>query len=119
MIQNMEALRQAREEAKQVYVHPVLLQYMADLVHATRDDKEILSGVSPRGTLALVHAAQAYAWIQGRDYLVPEDIKTVAVPVMAHRLVLTRGYGSALTGEKKIKEILEQVTVPTEEWERK
>lgn len=110
---------QAREEAKQVYVHPVLLQYMADLVHATRDDKEILSGVSPRGTLALVHAAQAYAWIQGRDYLVPEDIKTVAVPVMAHRLVLTRGYGSALTGEKKIKEILEQVTVPTEEWERK
>ena len=67
----------------------------------------------------MLHASQAYAWLLGRDYVVPEDIKTVAVPVMAHRLVLSRGYGSALTGENKIREILEQVPVPTEEWERR
>lgn len=114
-----EAVRSARKEARQVYVHPQLLQYMADLVHATRDEKKILSGVSPRGTLALVHASQAYAWIQGRDYVVPEDIKAVAIPVMAHRLVISSGYGSAVTGEKIMETILAQVTVPTEEWEKK
>lgn len=109
----------ARQATKNVYVHPHLLSYLVSLVHATREDKEILSGVSTRGSLAMLHASQAYAWLLGRDYVVPEDIKTVAVPVMAHRLVLSRGYGSALTGENKIREILEQVPVPTEEWERR
>ena len=50
--------------------------------------------------------------------MVPEDIKTVAGPVMAHRLVLSRGFGGAVTGQTKIEEILGQVSVPTEEWER-
>lgn len=109
----------AREEAKHVFVHPLLLEYMTALTQETRNDKEIISGVSPRGTLALLRASQAYAWIQGREYVVPEDIVLVAVPVMAHRLVLARGYGSVLTGEKKIREILDRVSVPTEDWERK
>lgn len=109
----------ARQATKNVYVHPHLLSYLVSLVHATREDKEILSGVSTRGSLAMLHASQAYAWLRGRDYVVPEDIKTVAVPVMAHRLVLSRGYGSALTGENKIRGILEQIAVPTEEWERR
>ena len=109
----------ARQATKNVYVHPHLLSYLVSLVHATREDKEILSGVSTRGSLAMLHASQAYAWLRGRDYVVPEDIKTVAVPVMAHRVVLSRGYGSALTGENKIRGILEQIAVPTEEWERR
>lgn len=109
----------AREEAKHVFVHPLLLEYMTALTQETRNDKEIISGVSPRGTLALLRASQAYAWIQGREYVVPEDIVLVAVPVMAHRLVLSRGYGSVLTSEKKIREILDRVSVPTEDWERK
>lgn len=114
-----EKVLEAREEARQVYVHPHLLEYMVALTQATRADKEILSGVSPRGTLALLHATQAYAWIQGRDYVVPEDIKHVAVPVMAHRLVLAGGYGSTVTAETRMRDILEQVPVPTEEWERR
>ena len=60
---------------KKVHVHELLLDYMAELVQVTRKDKEILSGVSPRGTMALLRASQAYAWIQGRDYVVPEDIQ--------------------------------------------
>ena len=110
---------EAREFAKNVYVHAVLLDYIAELIHATRNSKDIVAGVSPRGTLALVHAAQSYAWLQGRSYVVPEDIKTLAVPVLAHRLVLTRGYGSSITGEKEIENILSQVPVPTEEWEKR
>lgn len=114
-----EKVLEARELSRQVFLHEVLLDYIADLVQATRDNKNILSGVSPRGTIAFVHACQAYAWIQGREYVVPEDIKKLAVPVFAHRLVLTRGYGSSVTGEKEILNILNQVTVPTEEWEKK
>lgn len=114
-----EKIREAGNEVRAVYVHPQLLEYMADLVLATRENPEIISGVSPRGTLALLRASQAYAWIQGRTYVVPEDIKEVAVPVMAHRLVLSRGYGSTATGEGQIQEILDQVKVPTEEWERR
>lgn len=114
-----EEVKTAGEAVKKVYVHPQLLSYMVSLTQATRKDREILSGVSPRGTLALLHASQAYAWIQGREYVVPEDIKHVAVPVMAHRLVLAGGFGSTVTGESRIREILERVSVPTEEWERR
>lgn len=110
---------EAREEAKKVYIHDILLDYIAELVQATRKNNQILSGVSPRGTLALAHAAQSYAWIQGRDYVVPEDIKKLAVPVLAHRLVLARGYGSSVTGEKEMANILATVPVPTEEWEKR
>lgn len=110
---------EAREEAKQVYIHEVLLDYIANLIQATRKSNQILSGVSPRGTLALVHAVQSYAWIQGREYVVPEDIKKLAIPVLAHRLVLARGYGSSVTGEKELENILAAVPVPTEEWEKK
>ena len=105
-----EQILAAREEVKKVHVHELLLDYMAELVQATRKDKEILSGVSPRGTMALLRASQAYAWIQGRDYVVPEDIKKVAGPVMAHRLVLSRGFGGAVTGKIKIEEILSKGT---------
>lgn len=114
-----EDIVNSKAQIQSVYVHKQLMEYIVALVHATRNDREILTGVSPRGSLALLRAVQAYAWIQGRDYVVPEDIKKVAVPVMAHRLVLSRGYGGALTGEMKIQQILEKVAVPTEEWERK
>jgi len=114
-----ETVLQAKDAIKNVFVHEVLLEYIASIVQATRENRNILSGVSPRGTLALVHACQAYAWLQGREYVVPEDIKKLACPVLAHRLVLVRGYGSSATGEKEIEGILKQVAVPTEEWEKK
>ncbi len=114
-----EKVLEAKAFVKQVYIHEILLDYIAEIVLATRNRKNIVSGVSPRGTLALVNASKAYAWIKGRDYVVPEDIKTVAVSVLAHRLVLTRGYGSSVTGEKEIQGILNEVPVPTEEWEKK
>lgn len=113
-----EKVMEARKAAKQVYIHDILLDYIADIVHATRENRNILSGVSPRGTLALVHAAQAYAWIQNRDYVVPEDIKKLAVPVLSHRLVLSGGYGSSRNAEAEMRSILEQVSVPTEEWKK-
>ncbi len=114
-----EKIMEARQLSRQIFVNELLLEYIANIVQTTRERKEILSGVSPRGTIAFVHAAQAYAWLQGREYVVPEDIKKVAVPVLAHRLVLTRGYGNSVTGEKEIQSILDAVPVPTEEWEKR
>ena len=75
-----------QKQAKEIYIHPVLLDYMIDLVQATRSWPNIDMGVSPRGSLALVRAVRAYALVRGGAYVVPEDIKTVAVPVLAHRL---------------------------------
>lgn len=114
-----QMVTEAAGEVRQVSVHPHLLEYMVKLVQATRENREIRSGVSPRGTLALLRASQAFGWLDGRTYVVPEDVKAVAVPVMAHRLVLSRGYGSMVTGEDRIREILEKIPVPVEEWEKR
>ena len=79
------AMRQAVEK---VHVEPDLEQYIASLVHATRRDKRVAVGASPRGSLALLKLARAQAALDGRDYVIPDDIKTFAIPALAHRLIL-------------------------------
>ena len=113
-----ETLLKLREEAKTVYVHPQLLGYMADLAAATRGTNASVLGVSPRGTLALLHSVQAYALLHGRDYAVPEDVKALAAPVLAHRITLQHGVFDRRGGEQLIASLLTQVPVPTEQWER-
>lgn len=101
---------------KEIYIHPVLLDYLVRIVEESRTLKSVALGVSPRGTLAFVRAVQAYALIQGREYVIPEDIQILAVPVLAHRIILQGG----MSGGSKavIKQILSAVSVPTEEWKR-
>lgn len=111
-----DAILKAREEMKNVRVHPELVNYIVRIAQATRDHGRIVNGVSPRGTLALLHAAQSYAFIQDRDYVVPEDIKTVAIPVLAHRLTVDRSLANRNTANDLIKEILDNTAVPTENW---
>ena len=111
-----EEIEAVRNKVKDIYVHPLLLGYMADLVKRTREDSEVEHGVSPRGTLYLLHAARAYALIQGRDYVVPEDIKAVAVGVLAHRIQMRSMTESGQKAINFIKSILEQVPLPTESW---
>ena len=108
----------AAEELKDIYVHPMLVSYMVDIAQQSRLQPGILSGVSPRGTLSLCNMSRAYAYIHERSYVVPEDIKAVAVPVLAHRLVLDRSAGGTEAGQNLIRTILNQVTVPTEDWSR-
>ena len=73
---------------ERVYVADSLITYMVDLVEATRNSPRLLVGASPRGTLALMKLSRARAVLHGRDYVVPDDVKSVAVPALAHRLVL-------------------------------
>ncbi len=112
----VEELRRMQEEYKNIYIHPELMEYMARIVQATRETAEIVSGVSPRGTLALLKAVRAYAFIQGREYVVPEDIKTLCGPVLAHRLVFPRGSQGRAAGLKMMDKVLNTIPVPTEDW---
>ncbi|MCM1136074.1 MAG: AAA family ATPase [Clostridium sp.] len=105
-----------QKECKNIYVHPELLNYMAALVHGTRKHPRISCGVSPRGTLALLRASQAAAMISERAYVVPEDIKEVAVPVLAHRLVLLTGTDFERSAKQMMEEVLSGTPVPTENW---
>jgi len=71
-----------------VFVKPELREYIARLVGRTRGNAEVALGASTRGTLNLFHASQAYAAVQGRSYVIPDDIKMLAEPVLAHRIIL-------------------------------
>ncbi len=115
---SLEELAQARQEAGKVFVHESIREYMTDIVEATRQGEETLLGVSPRGTLALLRCAKACAWLDGRDYCIPDDIRALAVPVLAHRIVL--GYGSGGTGGavNLVEKILSSVSAPTEVFEK-
>lgn len=107
----------AKKEAEQVFVHTCVREYMVDILAATRKAEGILMGVSPRGSLALLRCVKAYAYLQGRNYVTPDDVKAVAVPVLAHRLVL--GYGhdnSSDNAAKLIEQLLENTAVPTEDF---
>ena len=92
-----------------------VMRYIAELCEETRKKEEVQLGVSPRGMLALLRLSQAYAAIMGRDFVIPDDVKAMAVPVMAHRVILRGLYGKTGEGEKLIREILNEVPAPTEE----
>ena len=92
-----------------------VMAYIAALCRETRDENRAQLGVSPRGMLALLRVSQAYAAIQGRDFVIPDDVKYLAVPVLAHRVILRGLYGKSGENEKYIREILEKIPAPTEE----
>jgi MoxR-like ATPase len=113
-VMDAEQVCQMQHRAQQVQLPDVLLNYILDIVEATRRHAQLAVGVSPRGMLALVHAVQAAALLDGRDYVVPDDIKDLAVAVFAHRIV-TKSYlreGQVSSGEQIIKEILAGIPVP-------
>lgn len=92
-----------------------LLAYIVRITEATRKSTAVKLGASPRASGALLKSAQGYALIQGRSYVTPDDIKAVAVPVLAHRLLLHRGLGSK-EGQAAdiVLQVLREVEVPTE-----
>lgn len=109
-----EEILECMEEAVSIYVDEAVVVYLLNIVAKTRNDSRILAGVSPRGSIALYKAAQAFAAIQGRDYVTPEDIKLLALPVFRKRLILhgeslVKGYST----DGIIKELVNQVPVPS------
>jgi len=78
-----------REQVKSIHIEEHLLRFIAQLVHATRNNKNLYLGASPRASLAIVRAAKAYAALQARDFVTPEDIEYVLIPVLRHRVILS------------------------------
>ena len=113
----LEELQQVREEANEVFVHPCIREYMVSIIQATRNAEGIIMGVSPRGSLAFLRSVKAYAYLQGRAYVNPDDVKALAVPVLAHRLVLGYGLDNSGNGANSlIEKILETTPIPTEDF---
>ncbi len=114
----LEELAAARGEAAQVFVHRCIREYMVDITEATRREEEVALGVSPRGSLALLRCAKAYAYLDGRDYVIPDDVKALAVPVLAHRILLGYGAGDTDNAGRLVERIVSAVSVPTEDFKK-
>jgi MoxR-like ATPase len=101
------------EEAKEIFVEESLNRYVVALLRATRGDSRLYLGASPRAGIALLRVAKARALAAGRAFLEPDDVKAVAVAVLAHRLILApEARSSGLTGERIVQETLEKTPVP-------
>jgi MoxR-like ATPase len=112
-ILSAHALRSYQDRLPAVHVEHQLLEFIADLVHRTRIHRDIHIGGSPRASLALLYGSRALAMIRGRDFVIPEDVKDIAVPALNHRLVLTAE--KEMEGGKVddvIKQLLAQTSVP-------
>ena len=107
-----EEVLKIQEDITNVYLSEKIVDYILDIVNLTRTDEKFLSGLSIRGTLAIVKTARANAYFHGRDYVIPEDIKELAVYTIPHRVILKEEYEN-LSKEEIIKSILERVKVPT------
>lgn len=107
-----------QQQCREIYIHRELLDYMVSIVHATRKHSKIAGGVSPRGTLAFVRAAQGCAMVKDRGFVTPEDIKRVAVPVLAHRLSMNVSFDAASAAKQAVADILAGTPVPTEDWSK-
>ena len=111
-----DEIRQANQICREVFVHAVLEDYLLDVVAATRKHPAFALGVSPRGALALYRTVQAVAAVQGRNYVIPEDVKTMAPPVLAHRLapsIDARLHGQST--QQVLATLLNEIPVPVEE----
>ena len=109
-----EDIAEAQKAVRDIKVSALVKQYIVDIVTMTRESDRVRLGVSPRGTLALMRASQAWAALEGRDFVLPDDVKAVAVPVLAHRII-SRSQGTIRLTESNsniIEYIIDTVPVP-------
>jgi MoxR-like ATPase len=112
-IVDREALLTLQKAVEAVHVGEAVGRYMVELVTATRDSSEVEVGASPRGTLALLRLSRARAALEGRDFVVPDDVKAVAVPALSHRLVLRPElWVRRIDADDVVSRILEAVPAP-------
>ncbi len=108
-----DELLKFRQLVTKIYIEPSLLRYIATVVQQSRTDKRIFLGVSPRGSVAMLQSAKAYALLQGRDFVTPEDIKFVAPYVLQHRIQLSaEAEMEGFTPLKVVQRLIDQIEVP-------
>ena len=112
---SLDDLRELQGQVPSVHVKETLVDYMLQIIHATRDHPEVALGVSTRGALTYFKACQAWAMVQGRDYVIPDDVKKLSVPVLSHRVVLKERAmrrGDFAPEARFIQRLLAEVPVP-------
>lgn len=112
-VMGLEKLKRLKEEVKDVIVAEPIYDYILDIIHQINQGEMVEMGINPRGSIALIKGAKAWAYLQGRSYVIPDDVKKIANPILAHRMKLKSGYG----GNKRqvghiITDVLTKVRVP-------
>jgi MoxR-like ATPase len=112
-VMTVDDIAAMQEAVKRVKVADSVKQYIINIVSSTRQDRNTVLGISPRGSIALFKAAKAYAYIYERDYVTPDDVKNTAVSVLAHRIILSpQGKTTFVTGEAYIENVIRNCPVP-------
>jgi MoxR-like ATPase len=108
-----ETLLAMREAIEDIYIETDLERYIVQLVHQTRLDSRVVVGASPRGSLALLKLSRAHAALDGRDYVLPDDVKAYAKPALIHRLILTPElWLRSEAADQVLNSIIDNVAVP-------
>ena len=111
---DVDELRQMQTAIKEVYVDQAVAEYIVRLVTATREHTDVYLGASPRGSLNLYRSAQAFAAMEGRDYVIPDDVKSLAVAILAHRLIVkSQASLREVDPDRIVREILASIPVAT------
>ncbi|ART74927.1 AAA family ATPase [Sutcliffiella horikoshii] len=111
----LEELQEMQKQVKEVHVDVTVKEYIVDLVNRTRTHQSVYLGASPRGSVALMKAAQAYAFIHGRDYVVPDDIQYLAPYVLPHRIILkSEAKFEGMTAEQVVKKVIDRTPIPVQ-----
>lgn len=112
---SLKELRELQQDVKYVHVDTTVKRYIVDLANKTREHQSVYLGTSPRGSIALMKAAQAYAFLYGRDYVLPDDVQYLAPFVFAHRLILkSEAKYEGIDAEQIVKEIVKKIPVPVQ-----
>ena len=111
-----EDVKAASDAVSEITVSEPIKEYILNIAEATRNSEKLRLGISPRASLALMKASQAYAGIMGRDFVLPDDVKSVAVPVLSHRILVKTSNTIRLTdtGEKVIEDLINTVKAPVD-----
>ncbi|MFJ5762901.1 AAA family ATPase [Neobacillus sp. NPDC093182] len=110
---DLEGLLALQKEIKEVYVDPTIKRYIVDIVNLTRNFSGVYLGASPRGSIALMKAAQAYAFMYGRDYILPDDIQYLAPFVLSHRIILkSEAKFEGISAEEIVTRVIARIPVP-------
>lgn len=111
-VMSLQEMLSLQEKAKYIKVDEAIYKYIISLANATRESPELQYGISHRGTLALFKAIRAYALVQGRDYVIPDDVKKLATATLAHRLVKTTSSRGQNFAEQLIEDLLSTIPIP-------
>jgi MoxR-like ATPase len=110
---NAGEIKAYRDTIQNIHLEDNLLSYIGQLIHETRNSPSLFLGASPRASIAILNGSKAFAALNGRDFVTPEDIKVIALPVLRHRVILTpEKEMEGVTADDVVKQIIDKVEVP-------